>query len=158
MKLRLLVSFLAVAILGLSLSMQTAALARRPTAHPSATPMPTPSIAPENLRATAIARREFIAWQLGVIDQKHYSADFAALLSSQKVAKTATELSSVGALQRVEWLGYFSDPDVANGQPVYLYRMVCTAGAVYAEFGFSADGKIAGVLFRDTLPTIAPKT
>ncbi len=144
-----------VAVFGFGLISHGVASARP---HATPTPAPTPNAAPENQRATAIARREFIAWQLGVVNHAHYNADFAALLTPEKVAKTANELSSLGALQNVVWVGYLSDPDIANGQPVYLYHMICAGGAVYAEFGFDTDGKVAGVLFRDVLPTIAPKT
>ena len=155
MKKRLFALVCLLALSGFGLVSQGVASARP---HATPAPAPTPKAAPENPRATAIARREFIAWQLGVVNHAHYSADFAALLTPEKVAKTANELSSLGALQSVIWMGYLSDPDIANGQPVYLYHMICAGGAVYAEFGFDPDGKVAGVLFRDALPTIAPKT
>jgi hypothetical protein len=140
----------------ISLAMVVALLASLPfaaSAHPRATPTPTPTPTPppEDPAITAIARREFVAWQAGVVDKSRYSAAMQAVLTDDQIARTSKNLSAVGALERTQWLGPYPGPPATAGARSYLFHMFCSVQAVYELLTISPDGKIAGIGFRDTL-------
>jgi hypothetical protein len=117
---------------------------------PAPTPSVTPSPPPEDPAVTQIARREFVAWQAGVVDISHYAAQTQAKLLPAKIADTSKALGSLGSLIKTEWV----EPAVLEGTPAgvrgYVYRMVCTNASVY-EILTIENGKIDGIVFRDKL-------
>lgn len=125
-----------------------AAFARpRPTPTPTATPSPPP----EDKAVTQIARREFVSWQAGVVDIRHYATQTQAKLIPQKIADTSRALGSLGSLIRTKWVA----PAVVDGMSNvkgYIYKMVCTNAAVYEILTIAPDGRIDGIVFRDKLP------
>jgi hypothetical protein len=134
---------------GLTMCAPVAALARpRPTPTPTATPTPPP----EDPAVTAIARREFVAWQAGVVTKSHYSSRTQGLYPA-KIDDTSKALSHFGYLTGVEWVGPLAISDGPPGEKGYVYRMNCVEGSVYEYLTIGADGKIDGIVFRDKLPT-----
>ena len=129
-----------------------AALARghaKPTPTPTA--VATPTAPPENPTITALARREFVSWQAGTVDTSHYAETTRAKLTPEKIAATSKALGTLGALTSVEWLGYLGIQDGPPGVTGYIYKMQCQNATVYEELTIGPDGKIDGIVFRDTL-------
>lgn len=130
--------------------------------HPTPTPSPTPTPPPEDPAITSVATREFVAWQAGVVNLSHYATASQSLITATKITQTAAALGQAGSLERngVEWVGPLHIDDAPPGVRGYIYRMHCSQKAVYEELMMEQDGKIAGILFRDTLtdesPTPAP--
>ena len=120
-------------------------------AHPTPAPTATPSPPPEDPAITTVARREFVSWQAGSLDLARYSNDAKPQLTDDKVAKTSKLLAQLGALVRTEWIGTVAFDNAPPGVKGYLYRMVCTQGAVYEQLAITADGKVTGIFFRDKL-------
>jgi hypothetical protein len=121
--------------------------------HPTPTPTATPAPGPEDPAITQIARREFVAWQAGVIDKSRYADVTSTKMLPDKVADTSRALSALGALQHTEWLGPLALPaDSPPGVKGYLYRMTCSNAAVYEQLTMAPDGKIDGIFFGDKLP------
>jgi hypothetical protein len=124
-------------------------------ARPHSTPTPaataTPSPPPEDPKITLIARREFVAWQAGVVNKDHYAVETQAKLTPDKIADTSKALSDLGALVRTDWYGPLGIADGPPGVNGYLYHMICANGAVYEELTIGPDGKIDGIVFRDKL-------
>ncbi len=105
----------------------------------------------EDPAITQIARREFVAWQAGVVNPEHYSSKTRGL-EPEKIANTSKALGILGSLIRTEWLGPI--PIISGGPPdakAYLFRMVCSNSAVFEELTIGGDGKIDGIFFRDKL-------
>ncbi len=98
-----------------------------------------------------MARREFVAWQAGVVDPTHYAAVTQAKLTPAKIAATSKALASLGALTSVEWLGYLGIDGGPKGVTGYIYRMRCSNATVFEELTIGPDGKIDGIMFRDRL-------
>lgn len=124
------------------------ALARR---GPAPTPSPTPMTVPEDPAVTAIARREFVAWQAGVVSPSRYAAQAQAGLATDRVTTISKELGAAGTLQKTEWV----EPVIVDGIPGakgYIYKMTCENAVVYERLILGADGKIDGVVFMDKLP------
>jgi hypothetical protein len=118
--------------------------------HPSPSPTPTPP--PEETAITTIARREFVAWQAGVVDKNRYAAETAAQLSDAKVSDTSKALSAFGSLVRTVWLGYATfETAPPPGTKAYVYQMVCDRGAVFERLVMGQDGKIDGIFFSDKM-------
>ena len=138
------ISALAVALLA-----GTPALANaRP--RPAPTPTATPTPPPEDATITQIARREFVAWQAGVVDLSHYASPTQAKLLPAKIADTSKALGTLGSLIKTEWVGPAVLEDTPDGVRGYVYRMVCTNASVY-EILTLENGKIDGIVFRDKL-------
>ncbi len=143
----------ATSLLALALAVVPAAALARGHVAPTPVPSvaPTPTTAPENPAITTLARREFVAWQAGSVDASHYADQTRAKLSPAKIAATSKALAALGALVKVDWLGYLGIHGGPPGVTGYIYRMHCTYAAVYEELTIAADGKIDGIIFRDKL-------
>ena len=120
-------------------------------AHPTPTPTVTPSPPPEDPQITRVARREFVSWQAGNVDLSRYSDDAKPQLTDDKIGKTSKALGQLGALVRTEWIGTLGFDHAPAGVKGYLYRMVCTQGAVYEQLVIDSAGKVTGIVFRDKL-------
>jgi hypothetical protein len=118
----------------------------------SPAPAPSPSPPPEDPAVTLVARREFVAWQAGVVDRSHYSSKTEGL-TQQKIDDTSHALSQYGALIRVQWMGPLAIQDGPPGVKGYVYKMICTGGSLYEYLTMGSDGKVDGVIFRDKAPT-----
>ncbi|HET9029804.1 MAG TPA: hypothetical protein VFN49_06470 [Candidatus Aquilonibacter sp.] len=119
---------------------------------PAPTPTVTPSRPPEDPVATQIARREFVAWQAGIVDPSRYAKESQAGLTPDRVTDISKQLGGAGSLQSVEWV----EPVVVEGMPDvhgYLYKMTCSNAVVYERLILSPDRKtIDSVVFMDKLP------
>ncbi len=120
--------------------------------HPSPTPTATPTLAPEIPTITAVARREFVAWQAGAVDKNHYVDAAQAQLTSDGTAKMSKVLVSYGALEHTEWYGNFPIIGAPPGVVGYTYRMVCTNDAIFEQLMIGSDGKIDSINFLKKLP------
>ncbi|HEX8805908.1 MAG TPA: hypothetical protein VF741_03120 [Candidatus Aquilonibacter sp.] len=125
-------------------------------AHPSPTPTATPTLAPENPSITALARREFVAWQAGAVDKDHYVAAAAAQLTPDVTDKMSKVLVEYGALERIDWFGNFPIVGAPPGVTGYNYRMNCSNGSIYEQLMIDPDGKIDSINFRKTLEDKTP--
>ena len=123
--------------------------------HAPPTPSPTP-VPPADPVVTQIATRQFVSWQAGRIDRAGYTASLSAQTDDQKVQQASTDLGALGALESVQYLGPLAIANLPAGVNVYLYKMLCTDGFIYEQIALDASGKIAGLIFRDTIPTPAP--
>jgi hypothetical protein len=56
----------------------------------------------------------------------------------------------------MNYLGPLSIPNLPPGVNVYLYQMLCSDGSIYEQLVLDPTGKVAGIIFRDTIPTPAP--
>lgn len=122
-----------------------AAARPRPTPTPTATPVPPP----EDPAVTTIARHEFLSWQLGSVDKSRYTPAMQQKMTDQAIADTAKKLSSVGAVEKMEYAGVYAPPDDVPGGRAYLYHVLCSYQNVYEILTLGPDGKIAGITFRD---------
>lgn len=120
-------------------------------AHPTPAPAATPSPPPEDPAVTRVATREFVSWQAGNVDLARYSGDAKSQLSADKIAATSKALGQLGALIRSEWIAPLAFDNAPAGVKGYLYRMVCTEGAVYEQIVIDGSGKVTGIVFRDKL-------
>lgn len=122
-------------------------------AHSHATPTPsaTPSPPPEDAAVTQIARREFVAWQAGIVTMAHYDPKTQATITAQKLNDTSKALGVLGTFEHAEWVGPLGIVDPAPGQKGYIYKMVCANYSVYELLTMGGDGKIQGIFFRDKL-------
>jgi len=125
--------------------------------HATPTPTATPTLPPEDPAITLIARREFVSWQAGTINPDHYEIESRKNLTPEKIAETAKNLGALGTLMSAQWLGPIPivDPP-ASVKGSYLYKMHCDGADVYEELTMGIDGKVTGIIFRDTLPTPDP--
>ncbi|MGR4064927.1 MAG: hypothetical protein ACLQPV_05720 [Vulcanimicrobiaceae bacterium] len=138
-------------VLVLALAGPAAPVSARP--HATATPVPTP-VPAEDPAVTAIAHREFVSWQIGVVNKSRYTADLAAQITDDKVKQSSAALAALGTFERSEYLGPAMVADAQPGEDVhgYVYRMVCSEGAVYMNLALSGpDNKVAFIGFRDKL-------
>lgn len=139
------------AVLALAL-IATPAQARR---HAPPTPSPTP-IPPADPAVTQVARRQFVMWQAGRIDRAEYTAQLSAQTDDQRVQQASLDLGTLGALDSVQYLGPLNIPNLPPGVNAYLYKMLCSNGSIYEQLVLDPAGKVAGIIFRDTIPTPAP--
>jgi hypothetical protein len=130
-------------------------VAERAVARPHSTPTPTASPTPsEDPQVTHIANREFVAWQAGSIDKSHYTDELGSKVTDAQLTDISTKLGKLGAFIRSEYLGPIpEDKDVPPDIKAYMYRMFCTGGTVYEQLVLDGTNKVAGILFRDKLPT-----
>ena len=66
--------------------------------------MPTP-VPPEDPAVTAIAHREFVAWQIGVVNKARYTPDLAAAITDDKIKQSSAALAQLGTFERSEYVG-----------------------------------------------------
>ena len=124
------------------------AQAKRPS--PAATASPTPP--PEDPAVTAVARREFVAWQAGVVTASRYAAGAQGGLTADKIADTSKQLGAAGTLVKTEWVGPVVVDDAPTGTHGYWYKMTCENTVVFERLIIAPDGKIDGIVFRDKMP------
>jgi hypothetical protein len=122
-----------------------AAATPSPSPFPTATPVEDPAI-------TAVAKREFVAWQAGVVKRKQYTAAMQIRLTDQLIGQTARALGTLGALESMQFMGPVQVDDAPPNTSSYMYRVNCANGSVYMQFALTTDGKIAGMLFQDKPP------
>jgi len=117
-----------------------------------ATPTPSPApLPPEDPAGTKAARQLFVTWQLGVIDRTKYTDELNALATDDQLQHTSVQLAGLGSLKTLDWLGYRHADGVPDGSKTYVYRANCANGAVLMQFSITPLGKIAGIIFRDSL-------
>ena len=126
--------------------------ARRASPAPTASPTPPP----EDPAVTQIARREFVAWQAGVVSPLRYAPQAQTGLTADKVATTSKELGLAGTLVSTDWVGPVIVDDAPPGTHGYWYKMTCENAVVYERLIIAPDGKIDGILFRDKAPDKTP--
>jgi len=103
---------------------------------------------------THMANKQFVDWQAGAIDRASYTAELNAKITDAQLADISSKLGKLGAFIRSEYLGPIpEDPSVPAGVQAYMYRMFCSNGIVYEQLVLDGTGKVAGILFRDKLPT-----
>jgi hypothetical protein len=124
--------------------------------HATPTPSATPSPPPEDAAITLIARREFVAWQAGIVALPHYDPKTQATITAQKLNDTSKALGVLGTFEHAEWVGPLGIQDAQPGQKGYIYKMVCSNYSVYELLTMGGDGKIDGIFFRDKLDKEAP--
>lgn len=117
-----------------------------------AAPTASPSPPPEDPAVTAIARREFVAWQAGVVTNSRYADQAQSSLTADHIATTSKELGQSGTLEKTEWVGPIIVDDAPPGTHGYWYKMICENGAVWERLIIGPDGKLDGILFRDKPP------
>ena len=123
-------------------------------ARPHATPTPVPSVVPEDPAVTTIARREFVAWQAGVVNRDHYDPRTLADMTDDKITTTSKALGVLGTLESMTWVGPIAlDDKTVRG---YIYQMNCANYPVFEFLTIGSDGKIQGIYFKDKLSS--PKT
>jgi len=147
-------------LLALALAGPAAPLSVSARPHATATPVPTP-VPSEDPAVTAIARREFVAWQIGVVNKARYTPDLAAAITDDKVKQSSTALAALGTFERSEYVGPATIADAEPGEDVrgYFYRMVCSEGAVYMKLALSGpQNKVAFIGFNDKLHDDAEAT
>ncbi len=116
------------------------------------TPIATPTLPPEDPAITVIARREFVAWQAGVVEKARYAPAEQSKVTDESISSTSKALSSYGALLHTQWMGYLPIAGAASGEVGYTYRMECTNAPLYEQLTIGADGKIDSIDFREKLP------
>src|SRR6185312_4259757 len=91
-------------------------------ARPHATPTPAASSGPEDPAITTVARREFVAWQAGIVNKDHYDPRTVADMTDEKISTTSKALGVLGTLESMVWVGPLGvdDPKVKG----YIYKMV----------------------------------
>ncbi len=120
--------------------------------HVSPTPTASPTPPPEDAAVTQMARREFVAWQAGVVTASRYASGAQAGLTTDKIAETSKELGGAGTLVKTDWIGPVVVDDAPPGTHGYWYKMTCENSVVYERIIIAPDGKIDGIMFRDKLP------
>ncbi len=115
-------------------------------------PAASPSAPPEDPAITAVARREFVAWQAGVVTASRYAEQAQSGLTADHIATTSKELGQAGTLEKTDWIGPVIVDDAPPGTRGYWYKMTCENSAVWERLIIGPDGKIDGIVFRDKPP------
>ena len=116
-------------------------------------PTATPTLPPEDPAITVVARREFVAWQAGVVEKARYSPAAQAKLTDESISNVSKALSSYGALLHTQWMGYLPIVGGQSGEVGYTYRMECTSAPLFEQLMIGPDGKIDSIDFRDKVPS-----
>lgn len=145
--------FTALILAGFTFACSAGVAVARPTPSPTPVPTATPSIPPEDPAIARIARHEFVAWQAGNIDRTRYTTDLAAKATDSVVTELSAKLSALGAFVRSEYLGPIRTEGTPPGVRAFMYHMVCTKGEVYEQLVVDGQNRVAGIIFRDKLPT-----
>jgi hypothetical protein len=138
----------ALALAALVAVVPVTAQAKRPGPATTASPSPPP----EDPAITQIARREFVAWQAGVVTASRYASGAQGGLTPDKIADTSKQLGAAGTLVKTDWIGPVVVDDAPMGTHGYWYKMTCENTVVYERLIIAPDGKIDGIVFRDKLP------
>jgi hypothetical protein len=125
--------------------------ARPAAATPLPSPFPTPTPV-EDPAVTAVAKREFVAWQAGVVKRTQYTAAMQIRLTDALISQTSRALGTLGALESLQFVGPVEVDDAPPTSSSYMYKVNCANGSVYMQFALMTDGKIAGMLFQDKPP------
>jgi len=115
--------------------------------HPTPTPSPVPVADPA---ITAMARKQFVAWQAGTINRSLYAAQTSDELSDDKINQTSIALGKLGALTNMAYVGPLAVADLP-GTHGYIYQMQCVGGNVYLFMVLDQNQKIVQIFFKDTL-------
>jgi hypothetical protein len=119
--------------------------------HPTPTPSPAPVADPA---ITALAKKQFVAWQAGSINKSAYATEILDQLTDDKVNQTSVALGKLGALTGMTYEGPLTVADLPGGSG-YIYHMTCIGGAVYLFMVLDPQGKIEKIFFKDQLTTEA---
>ena len=115
------------------------------------TPTATPTLPPEDPAITTIARREFVAWQAGVVEKTRYAPEAQAKLTDESISNVSKALSSYGALLHTQWMGYLQIVGGPPGEVGYTYRMECVNAPLFEQLMIGPDCKIDSIDFREKL-------
>lgn len=137
-------------LLALFLNPAAAAIARP---HATPTPVATPTPPPEDPLVTKIARREFVAWQSGNVDLTRYAGPAKAEITADKLALTSKGLAALGALESIDYIEPVLFDNEPAGARAFMYKVTCSEGVVYEQLVLDAQGKVAGIVFRDRMPS-----
>lgn len=133
-----------------------AAFAQSPAAvAPVASPAPAGSpidLPPENPAVTKIAFQQFVAWQAGIIKRGLYSTHVQEQMTDTVIQETSKQLGSLGPLLTAKYVGPVMNDSAPTDSANYLYLMECQRGSVYMQFAILHDGKIGGIVFRNSPP------
>lgn len=155
---RLVALAFALALLPLAAAAQTLGATPGPDATPILdTPAPLPAITPlptatENPAVTKLAFQQFVSWQAGVIKRSLYTKHVQSQMTDAVIKETAQQLGSLGPLLQAKFLGPVTTDTAPSGSANYLYIMICDRGSVYMQFAIDRDGKIGGMVFRNSPP------
>jgi hypothetical protein len=100
--------------------------------------------ATENPAVTERAKTEFLAWQSGNVDLKHYSSKAAAMFNDETIANIKPQLEVLGKLKSFTYKATAK----AQGDTVYAYKVTCANGALEMTFVLDPNDKIDGLFFR----------
>jgi hypothetical protein len=126
--------------------------------HAPPTPSPTP-IPPADPAVTAIAQREFVSRQAGIVDRSRLTQEYSGRLTSAELEQESELLGPFGALTATTYLGPIEGPP---GTPptyhAYLYKMTCANGVIYERLLLAPNGKVADEVYSDTetIPSPTP--
>lgn len=142
---------ISVALLALTLVMPVASFAR---VHATPVPSATPTAGPENPVVTAIARKQFLSWQAGIIDRSKYAPSLLVQIDDAKLKEVSTNLGRLGPPVQVTYLGRMVvDHAPSPGYTGYLYHFTTQNGAVYEQLVLDPKNAVAGIIFLDKLPS-----
>ena len=140
------------ALAGVLLALALFVPAGQASARAHSTPTPAASPPPPEIPSVhKQAIQQLARWQAGDLDRSSYDADFNAKISDAMVKTISMALGQKGTLQSIVYLGPVQVEGAPPGVVSYLYKMICANGVLYERISIDADGKIAGVLFRDSL-------
>lgn len=132
------------------------AAAQMPSAAPAAaSPAPQGSpidVPPEVPAVTKIAFQQFVAWQAGIVKRALYTPQVQKQMTDAVVKETSQQLGSLGALLTAKYIGPVMTATAPADSANYLYLMICERGSVYMQFAIDHDGKIGGIVFRNSPP------
>lgn len=131
------------------------ATAQTPTAAPSASPAVQESpiaIPPEDPAVTKLAFQQFVSWQAGIVKRALYTPHVQGQITDTVLKETSQQLGALGPLLTAKYIGPVTTDTAPAGSANYLYLMICDRGSVYMQFAIDRDGKIGGIVFRNSPP------
>ncbi len=132
------------------------AAARTPVAASvAASPAPQDSpiaLPPEDHAVTKIAFQQFVAWQAGIIKRNLYTPHVQGQMTDTVIKETSQQLGSLGPLLTAKYVGPVQTDTAPADSANYLYLMICQRGSIYMQFAIDHDGKIGGIVFRNSPP------
>lgn len=133
------------------------AVAQTPAVVPAAaSPAPQDSpiaVPPEDPAVTKIAFQQFVAWQAGILKRSLYTPQVQAQMTDTVVKETSQQLGALGPLFTAKYIGPVQTDTAPADSANYLYLMICERGSVYMQFAIDHDGKIGGIVFRNSPPS-----
>jgi hypothetical protein len=117
----------------------------QPSGAPSAAPSPAVSPVPPAAAAAnlAKARAEFEAWQNGKVDLARYIPEARAQFTDAAVKSVSDQLKALGAVKTLT----LTRTVTSSAAVVYVYHVVCAAGAMDQGISWDAGGKIQYIQF-----------